>query len=101
MISIKIRQGKSGKDTGCYHNGTGQFQVVIGNHVKDAYQYVMELVTIDENAAVTGGKKPNLFNRLVDVISSIFAPFLYTLAACGILQGILGIFAACVADTSY
>lgn len=78
----------------------GQFQVVIGNHVKDAYQYIMELVTIDENAAVSGGKKPNLFNRLIDVISSIFAPFLYTLAACGILQGILGIFVACGADTS-
>lgn len=78
----------------------GQFQVVIGNHVKDAYQFVMELITIDENAAVSGGKKPNLFNRLIDVISSIFAPFLYTLAACGILQGILGIFVACGADTS-
>ena len=71
MISIKIRQGKSGKDTGCYHNGTGQFQVVIGNHVKDAYQYVMELVTIDENAAVTGGKKPNLFDW-----STLFQAFL-------------------------
>ncbi|MBD5112372.1 MAG: PTS transporter subunit EIIC [Ruminococcaceae bacterium] len=78
----------------------GQFQVVIGNHVKDAYQYVMELVTVDENAAVTGGKKPNLFNRMIDVISSIFAPFLYTLAACGILQGILGIFVAFGADTT-
>lgn len=78
----------------------GQFQVVIGNHVKDAYQYVTELITINENAAVTGGKKPNLFNLLIDVISSIFAPFLYTLAACGILQGILGIFVACGADTS-
>lgn len=31
----------------------GQFQVVIGNHVKDAYQFVMELITIDENAAVS------------------------------------------------
>lgn len=78
----------------------GQFQVVIGNHVKDAYQFVTELITIDENASVSGGKKPNVFNRIIDVISSIFAPFLYTLAACGILQGILGIFVACGADTS-
>lgn len=35
-----------------------------------------------------------LFSRLIDVISSIFAPFLYTLAACGILQGILDILVA-------
>lgn len=72
----------------------GQFQVVIGNHVKDAYQFVMELITIDENSAGASNKKVGVFSRIIDVISSIFAPFLYTLAACGILQGILGIFVA-------
>ena len=72
----------------------GQYQVVIGNHVKDAFGFVMELVTIDENAAGNAKNKVGVFNRIVDVISSIFAPFLYTLAACGILQGILGIFVA-------
>jgi len=72
----------------------GQFQVVIGNHVKDAYQFVMELITIDENSAGVSNKKAGIFSRIIDVISSIFAPFLYTLAACGILQGILGIFVA-------
>lgn len=72
----------------------GQYQVVIGNHVKDAFEYVMQLVTIDEKQ--TGGtkQKVGIFSKLVDVISAIFAPFLYTLAACGILQGILGIFVA-------
>ena len=72
----------------------GQFQVVIGNHVKDAFEFVMELVTVDENAVNTSQNKIGIFNRMVDIISSIFAPFLYTLAACGILQGILGIFVA-------
>lgn len=72
----------------------GQYQVVIGNHVKDAFDFVMELVTVDENQANVPGKKAGVFSRLIDVISSIFAPFLYTLAACGILQGILGIFVA-------
>lgn len=72
----------------------GQYQVVIGNHVKDAYGFVMELITVDETQASASGNKVGLFSRLVDVISSIFAPFLYTLAACGILQGILGIFVA-------
>ncbi|MDD2958829.1 MAG: beta-glucoside-specific PTS transporter subunit IIABC [Lachnospiraceae bacterium] len=73
----------------------GQFQVVIGNHVKDAYEFVTKLVTVDENAAKEGSRqKVGLFSRMVDVISAIFAPFLYTLAACGILQGILGILVA-------
>lgn len=72
----------------------GQFQVVIGNHVKDAYGFVTQLVTIDEDAKDKGGQKAGVFSRIVDVISAIFAPFLYTLAACGILQGILGILVA-------
>ena len=72
----------------------GQYQVVIGNHVKDAFDFVMELVTVDENQANVSKSKVGVFSRLVDVISSIFAPFLYTLAACGILQGILGILVA-------
>lgn len=79
----------------------GQYQVVIGNHVKDAFEFVMELITIDENTADTSKNKVGIFNRIVDIISSIFAPFLYTLAACGILQGILGIFVALnVIDTA-
>lgn len=72
----------------------GQFQVVIGNHVKDAYEQVLKLVSIDEKQAKDTGKKGGIFSRIIDIISSIFAPFLYTLAACGILQGILGIFVA-------
>lgn len=73
----------------------GQFQVVIGNHVKDAYEHMIKMVTIDEEAAKgTGDKKVGIVSRIIDVISAIFAPFLYTLAACGILQGILGVLVA-------
>lgn len=72
----------------------GQFQVVIGNHVKDAYGFVIELIHVDENADAGSKKKIGIVSGIIDVISSIFAPFLYTLAACGILQGILGIFVA-------
>lgn len=72
----------------------GQYQVVIGNHVKDAFDFVMELITVDETQTGQSGNKVGAFSRIVDIISSIFAPFLYTLAACGILQGILGILVA-------
>lgn len=79
----------------------GQYQVVIGNHVKDAFEFVTELITVDETQANAPANKAGIFSRIIDVISSIFAPFLYTLAACGILQGILGILVALNAiDTS-
>lgn len=72
----------------------GQFQVVIGNHVKDAYEEVIKLVDINEENVPTSKAKVGVLSSIIDVISSIFAPFLYTLAACGILQGILGVFVA-------
>lgn len=72
----------------------GQYQVVIGNHVGDVYRLVTELITVEEGEAGETKNKVGIFSRIVDVISSIFAPFLYTLAACGILQGFLGILVA-------
>ena len=72
----------------------GQFQVVIGNHVKDAYEQVLKLVDVSEEKGSTSTEKVGVFSKIIDIISSIFAPFLYTLAACGILQGILGVLVA-------
>lgn len=71
----------------------GQMQVVIGNHVGDAYKHVTNLINIDESAPVAA-PKVGIVSRLMDIISSIFAPFLYPLAACGILQGIISFLAA-------
>ncbi|MBW7982543.1 beta-glucoside-specific PTS transporter subunit IIABC [Enterobacillus tribolii] len=72
----------------------GQLQVVIGNHVADAYREVMKLIHLDENATAGSVNKVGIFSRLIDIISSIFAPFLYPLAACGVLQGIISFLAA-------
>ena len=68
----------------------GQFQVVIGNHVKDVYELIMQDIKVDDSKASNPNNKNKVgvFSRIIDVISSIFAPFLYTLAACGILQGL-------------
>lgn len=75
---------------------SGQFQVVIGNHVKDAYRFVAELTDLENKSSAQKTKAPKVgfFSRIIDVISSIFAPFLYALAACGILQGILSVLTA-------
>ncbi|MFJ5622895.1 beta-glucoside-specific PTS transporter subunit IIABC [Peribacillus loiseleuriae] len=74
----------------------GQFQIVIGNHVKDAYEHVVSMIHLDESKAQEKGsqQKVGVLSKIIDIISSIFAPFLYTLAACGILQGILGVLTA-------
>ena len=61
----------------------GQYQIVIGNHVSDAYAFVMKLVHVESGEIQNAGKKAGVVSRIIDVISSIFAPFLYTLAACG------------------
>lgn len=49
----------------------GQYQVVIGNHVKDAFGFIMELITVDENAGGGNKNKVGVFNRIVDVLSLI------------------------------
>lgn len=71
----------------------GQFQVVIGNHVKDVYNEMSKIINLDDRKADDSGdsQKVGVMSRIIDVISSIFAPFLYALAACGILQGILSV----------
>lgn len=71
----------------------GQFQVVIGNHVKDVYNEMSQILDLEgkprEDSSET--QKIGIVSRIVDIISSIFAPFLYALAACGILQGVLSV----------
>ena len=48
---------------------------MIGNHVKDAYEQVLKLVDISEENVSTSTEKVGLFSRIIDVISSIVAPF--------------------------
>ena len=66
---------------------SGQYQVVIGNHVKDAFDFVMELVDVDGKQPMKNEKKVGVFSRIIDVISGIFAPFLYNSAAGLLFQG--------------
>lgn len=74
----------------------GQFQVVIGNHVKDVYNEMAKILDLDKKprGASEDGQKVGVMSKIIDVISSIFAPFLYSLAACGILQGVLSVLTA-------
>ncbi len=66
----------------------GQYQVVIGSHVSDVYRELNGVANFDGTAEDTG-EKGNIFNQLIDIISSIFTPFLGAMAGAGVLKGFL------------
>ncbi|WP_456295877.1 PTS transporter subunit EIIC [Vibrio sp. AK197] len=74
----------------------GQFQVVIGNHVGQVLKAIESSMEGNSSAAGSaltdsGQDKPTLFGRFMDTISGIFTPMLGTLAASGILKGLLAL----------
>ena len=74
----------------------GQYQIVIGSHVKDVYN---ELITLGgfethpnlEKEKDSAAEKQKPISIFIDVISSIFTPFLGTLAGTGFLKGMLNL----------
>ncbi|MGY3767055.1 beta-glucoside-specific PTS transporter subunit IIABC [Vagococcus vulneris] len=68
----------------------GQYQVVIGSHVKEVYNPIMEMTGLDDEEGSTDQLSDgNILNKFVDIISGIFTPFLGALAGVGILRGFL------------
>lgn len=69
----------------------GQFQVVIGNNVGEVYKSFEALTGDNANADLQpeSENKGTIVNRIVATMSAVFAPFIYILAAAGILQGLL------------
>lgn len=67
----------------------GQYQVVIGSHVKDVYAELIDISGLGGASSEEAGPKGNLFNQLIDIISGIFTPFLGALAGVGVLKGLL------------
>jgi PTS system beta-glucosides-specific IIC component len=65
----------------------GQYQVVIGNHVPAVYEDVLTIagISADSEQESSGG---NIFNRLIDILSGCFQPFLGALAAAGMVKGL-------------
>ncbi|MCG7202277.1 beta-glucoside-specific PTS transporter subunit IIABC [Streptomyces arenae] len=67
----------------------GQFQVVIGNTVGNVYQAVVAQGVEERDG---GGSTPGGFlPRAMDIVTSIFTPFLWTLAAVGLLKAFLAV----------
>lgn len=73
----------------------GQFQIVIGTHVNEVYNSFIEDLHIDDNSE---DEQQSLLSTIIAMMSAVFAPFIYILAAAGILQGCL-IIAKIFSDT--
>lgn len=69
----------------------GQYQVVIGNHVPDVYADVLKVASLTEESDETSSEG-NVFNRLIDILSGCFQPFLGALAAAGMIKGLNALF---------
>ncbi|QDX29780.1 PTS beta-glucoside transporter subunit IIABC [Dickeya poaceiphila] len=71
----------------------GQFQVVVGNQVADVYQALLSLEDMSRfnEPVASEEKKDSLFAGFIDIISSIFTPFVGVMAATGILKGFLAL----------
>ncbi|WP_263118833.1 beta-glucoside-specific PTS transporter subunit IIABC [Cellulomonas fimi] len=81
----------------------GQFQVVIGNTVPKVHEALGELgVNIGTDSDAAGdaevGNKGNLMARFIDMITSIFTPFLWILAATGLIKALLALVAKITPD---
>lgn len=65
----------------------GQYQIVIGTHAQDVYDEMAKLLHIDESQQPEA--KQSILNRVIATMSAVFAPFVYILAAAGLVQGCL------------
>ena len=65
----------------------GQYQIVIGTHAKDVYEELTRIMKLDESAQEN--VRQGIFARIIATMSAVFAPFVYILAAAGLVQGAL------------
>ncbi|AIQ45780.1 PTS beta-glucoside transporter subunit IIABC [Paenibacillus sp. FSL R7-0273] len=76
---------------------SGQFQVVIGQHVGEVYEEFVKLVNVEASDTELENKG-SVLNRVIATMSAVFAPFVYILAAAGLLQGALIVLKLLFAD---
>lgn len=72
--------------------GGGQYQVVIGNHVPDVYEEVMEIGGFNASASEEVEENKSILNKFIDFISGVFAPTLGVLTATGMIKGFNALF---------
>jgi len=80
----------------------GQYQVVIGTDVTDVYDAILagtkikaassEQAPVQETESDTPEKKESMVATLIDIVSSIFTPFLGAFTGAGLLKGFMVLF---------
>ncbi|WP_392561980.1 glucose PTS transporter subunit IIA [Orbus sturtevantii] len=63
----------------------GQIQIVIGTNVDKVYDAFVNLVNLDTLSVEESSQ--SIINRIIASMSAVFAPFVYILAAAGLIQG--------------
>ncbi|MGX6961447.1 beta-glucoside-specific PTS transporter subunit IIABC [Vagococcus xieshaowenii] len=71
----------------------GQYQVVIGSHVSDVFEELEGLGNFGGSSsnATESNDGETFVGKAIDIISSIFTPFLGVLAGSGVLKGLLNL----------
>lgn len=71
----------------------GQYQVVIGDNVPTAYKSISDKTGLGESPTTANDEQTtgNIFNRFVDLISSLFLPMLWPLAGAGLFKAFLAL----------
>lgn len=74
----------------------GLYQVVIGNDVVKAYDSITAQTALASSTADSeeDEKPKNLFNRFISMISAMFSPIIWTIAAAGLIKAFLALFTA-------
>ena len=70
---------------------SGQYQVVIGNHVKDVYNDVCEVGGISSQSSTSSSRDKTLKEKCFDFITGIFMPQIAVMTAAGMFKGVLAL----------
>ncbi|MFD1067327.1 beta-glucoside-specific PTS transporter subunit IIABC [Oceanobacillus locisalsi] len=70
----------------------GQFQVVLGNKVKEVHDHIQQLLgDLNTKEEKTKAEKESIGSRIINTFTSIFVPIIPAIAASGMLKGILAL----------
>ena len=70
----------------------GQYQIVIGNDVPLVFEQIGKMSKLVSDTSSDGddeGEKGNIFDRFIQLISSLFSPLLWPMAGLGLFKAIL------------
>ncbi|MGN0510898.1 MAG: PTS transporter subunit EIIC, partial [Lachnospiraceae bacterium] len=70
---------------------SGQYQVVIGNHVAEVYEEICTQAGISKEEKETENVKQPLSKQIMDLVTGIMMPIVPIMAASGMIKGILAI----------